>query len=211
MPCHNLRRYCLPLAHLPTAGRILSRGAIVKTRCRGMRLGRPLRWATTQIRNGLILTVMAATALLSNASARAVELIGLDHFAINVTDLQRSADWYQRVLGFTILHKWNTTWMVGRDNIKIGLFLRPNAKPLPDIDSQLIIQHVAFLVDGDKFADAQQALTQAGVKFDPPEDTGIAYSIFFNDPDGHLLEITTYHAVPAPAPPSNAPAAPQRQ
>jgi catechol 2,3-dioxygenase-like lactoylglutathione lyase family enzyme len=129
-------------------------------------------------------------------SARAMELVGIDHFAINVLDLQRSADWYQKVLGFTILHKWSTTWMVGRDNIKIGLFLRPNAKPLPDIDSQLIIQHVAFLVDGDKFASAQAELAKAGVKIDGPEDTGIAYSIFFNDPDGHLLEITTYHPVP---------------
>ena len=130
---------------------------------------------------------------LSSFEARAIELIGLDHFAINVSDLQRSADWYQTVLGFSILHKWNTTWMIGRDNIKIGLFLRPNAKPLPDIDSQLIIQHVAFLVDGDKFSAAQDSLTKAGVKIDGPEDTGIAFSMFFQDPDGHLLEITTYH------------------
>jgi catechol 2,3-dioxygenase-like lactoylglutathione lyase family enzyme len=122
-----------------------------------------------------------------------MELIGLDHFAINVSDLQRSADWYQRVFGFSILHKWTTTWMIGRDNVKIGLFLRPKAKPLPDIDSQLIIQHVAFLVDADKFSAAQQALVKAGVTIEGPEDTGIAYSIFFNDPDGHLLEITTYH------------------
>lgn len=129
-------------------------------------------------------------------SGRAMELIGLDHFAINVSNLQQSADWYQNVLGFTILHKWNTTWMVGRDNIKIGLFLRPSAKPLPDIDSQLIIQHVAFLVDGDKFAAAQSELTKAGIKITGPEDTVIAYSIFFQDPDGHLLEITTYHPVP---------------
>jgi catechol 2,3-dioxygenase-like lactoylglutathione lyase family enzyme len=185
--------------------------AISRALRRTMRLRLRLRLAASQFRSGLILTIILAAVLSFNPPVRAMELIGLDHFAINVTDLQRSADWYQRVLGFTVLHKWGTTWMVGRDNIKIGLFLRPDAKPLPDIDSQLIIQHVAFLVDGDKFADAQQALTQAGVKFDPPEDTGIAYSIFFNDPDGHLLEITTYHAVPAPAPPSNASTSPQKQ
>jgi catechol 2,3-dioxygenase-like lactoylglutathione lyase family enzyme len=172
---------------------------------RGMPVRLPLLLAAKEFGRGFILTTIFATLLLFNPAASAIELDGLDHFAINVTDLQRSADWYQRVLGFAILHKWNTTWMVGRDNIKIGLFLRPNAKPLPDIDSQLIIQHVAFLVDGDKFADAQNALTQAGVKIDGPEDTGIAFSIFFNDPDGHLLEITTYHPVPPSPLPSTAP------
>jgi catechol 2,3-dioxygenase-like lactoylglutathione lyase family enzyme len=94
---------------------------------------------------------------------------------------------------------------VGQDNIKIGLSLRPNAKPLPDIDSQPIIQHVAFLVDGNKFTDAQNAFNQAGIKFDGPEDTGIAFSIVFNDPDGHLLEITTYHPVPPSPLPSTGP------
>jgi catechol-2,3-dioxygenase len=78
----------------------------------------------------IFLIVMTAGIFLSVLSSRAMELVGLDHFAINVADLQRSADWYQSVFGFNILHNWNTTWMVGRDNIKIGLFLRPNAKPV---------------------------------------------------------------------------------
>jgi len=40
-----------------------------------------------------------------------------------------------------------------------------------------------------------------GITIDGPDDTGIAYSAFFNDPDGHLLELTTYHAPIAVAPP----------
>jgi catechol 2,3-dioxygenase-like lactoylglutathione lyase family enzyme len=94
--------------------------------------------------------------------------------------------------------------MIGRDNIEIGLFLQPNAKPLADIDNQFIIQHVAFLVDGEKFEGARQELVANGVAVDRPDDTGIAYSIFFKDPDGHLLELTTYHPVAAPAPPPSA-------
>jgi catechol 2,3-dioxygenase-like lactoylglutathione lyase family enzyme len=175
----------------------------VRPNCLDSRLSLVSR-GSSRARN-LVLTVIFGAMLLFNAPARAIELVGLDHFAINVTDLQRAADWYQRIFGFTILHKWNTTWMVGRGNIKIGLFLRPNAKPLPDIDGQLIIQHIAFLVDGDKFADAQRALTQAGIKIDGPEDTGIAFSIFFNDADGHLLEITTYHPVAGTDPSKPAP------
>jgi catechol-2,3-dioxygenase len=131
----------------------------------------------------------------STARGEIIDLVGLDHFAINVTNLQRSADWYEKILGFHVLHKWKTTWMIGRDNMKIGLFLRPNAKPLADIDSQLIIQHVAFLADGDKFAAIQSSLIKNAIQIDGPEDTGIAFSLFFHDPDGHLLEITTYHSL----------------
>ena len=141
------------------------------------------------------------------SQARAVDLVGMDHYAVNVADLKRSADWYQRILGFRVLHQWKTTWMVGKDNVKVGLFLRPNAKPLPDIDRQFIIQHVAFLVDGDKFDGIVAELKADGLTFDPPEDTGIAYSIFFHDPDNNLLEITTYHPVP-PQPASPPPATP---
>jgi hypothetical protein len=62
-------------------------------------------------------------------------------------------------------------------------------------------------VDGDKFDAALQDLTAKGVQIDGPEDTGIAYSAFFNDADGNLLEFTTYHRLPAPGPAAPAPAA----
>jgi catechol 2,3-dioxygenase-like lactoylglutathione lyase family enzyme len=146
-----------------------------------------------------VAAVLAVTLWLA-PSASAMDLVDLDHVGMNVANLQRSADWYHRVFGFVIIHKWNTTWMVGRDNIRLGLFLRPSASSVADTDKLLMIQHVAFLVDGDKFAAALAALTKAAVKFDPPEDTGIAYSVFFNDPDGHQLELTMYH----PASPTKA-------
>ena len=159
-------------------------------------------------RFGVLIAAVALTAAApsaSNAGSTPPELVGIDHYAVNVADLQRSADWYERILGFHLLHRWQTTWMVGKGNIKVGLFLRPRAKPLPDIDSQYIIQHVAFLVDGDKFDDVVAGLKAEGVQMDPVEDTGIAYSVFLHDPDNNLLEITTYHPVPAPAPQPPAP------
>ncbi len=126
-----------------------------------------------------------------------MELVGLDHYAINVADLERAANWYEKAFGFTILRKWPDIWMVGRGNIKVGLFWMPKAKPPPDLDTLFVIKHVAFLVDGDKFVAAQDSLRRAGIKFEPPEDTDIAYSIFVLDPDNNRLELTTYHpAVP---------------
>jgi catechol 2,3-dioxygenase-like lactoylglutathione lyase family enzyme len=122
-----------------------------------------------------------------------MDLSRLDHFAISVKDLQVSADWYSRVFGFEIIHRFTRTWMVGNEQMKIGLMHRPDAMPIDDLDNKIAIQHVAFLTDADGLERAQIALNDAGVKFDGPEDTGIAFSIFMNDPDGHLLEITAYH------------------
>jgi catechol-2,3-dioxygenase len=152
------------------------------------------------MRRVCLLALTGLTVCLGGRLAVAAELVGLDHYAVNVADLPRAADWYQRILGFNVLHKWNTTWMVGKDNIKVGLFLRPDAKPPADPDKELLIQHVAFLLDGDKFDAALKELADKGVQIDGPEDTGIAYSAFFNDADGNLLEFTTYHRLPLPAP-----------
>jgi catechol 2,3-dioxygenase-like lactoylglutathione lyase family enzyme len=129
-----------------------------------------------------------------------MELVGLDHYAINVADLKRSADWYKKAFGFTVLHKWQgpDVWMVGRGNIKVGLFFTPKAAPPPDLETLFVIKHVAFLVDGDKFVAAQDWLRRAGIPFEPPEDTDIAYSIFVRDPDNNCLELTTYHPAAAP-------------
>jgi hypothetical protein len=83
--------------------------------------------------------------------------------------------------------------MIGHGNIKIGLFIEPNAKPVPNLDDELIIRKISFLVDGDKFVDTINELKNKGVSIVKTEDTGIAYSVFINDPDGYLLEFTMFH------------------
>lgn len=62
-----------------------------------------------------------------------LELTGMDHLGINITDLQRSADWYERVLGLGVLHLWKTRWLVSRGNIKLGSSsgLMPSRSPIP--------------------------------------------------------------------------------
>jgi len=116
----------------------------------------------------------------------------IDHIGINVHDLAISFQFYHSVFGFEIIHKWKTTWMIGKDNIRIGVFERKNALPVCNIDQAVAITHVAFRTDADGFAAAQEQLKKLGIAFDPPEDTGIAYSIFVLDPDGHQVEVTSY-------------------
>lgn len=133
------------------------------------------------------------TATANDSAVEPPKIERMDHVGINVTDLQRSADWYQKVMGFTIFHKWQTTWMMKRGDMHIGLFLRPSAKKIDDIDNTMAITHFAYATDAKGFQEAQDRLTKLGVKFDPPVDTGVAHSIFFYDPDGYQLEITTFY------------------
>src|SRR5256885_6333920 len=102
----------------------------------------------------------------------------IDHFAITVKNLQTSFDWYQKVFGFEIFHKWKTTWMIQLQDIKIGLFERPQATIVDDLDNKIAFQHLAFHLSANAFIDAQIKLAELGVKVDGPEDTDVAYSLF---------------------------------
>jgi catechol 2,3-dioxygenase-like lactoylglutathione lyase family enzyme len=116
----------------------------------------------------------------------------IDHIGLNVHNLSTSFAFYERLFGFTVLHRWNTTWMIQKGELKIGLFQRPAATPVCDLDQRVAISHFAFRTDRAGFESAQSELTNLGVPFEPPVDTGIALAIFFLDPDGHQIEITTF-------------------
>lgn len=84
--------------------------------------------------------------------------------------------------------------MIGKEVIKIGVFERPEASVISDIDKNIIaIQLFAFLTDKVGFENAVAEIDKMGIPHEPVEDTGIALSIFLTDPDGHQVEITTYH------------------
>ncbi|HEY2124000.1 MAG TPA: VOC family protein, partial [Chthoniobacterales bacterium] len=51
--------------------------------------------------------------------------------------------------------------------------------------------HLAFRASGKDFKAAQAELRRHGISFEF-QDHEISHSIYFRDPDGHKLEITTY-------------------
>ena len=51
--------------------------------------------------------------------------------------------------------------------------------------------HLAFRANRENFLAAQEELQRHGITFEF-QDHEIAHSIYFRDPDGHQLEITTY-------------------
>lgn len=118
---------------------------------------------------------------------------GIDHVAFRVQDLEASVEWYGRILGLERRHGdvWDVPVMLGSGTTMIALFPKRDggdAKPAAPMTG---FRHLAFRVSRAEFEAAQAALDAEGIAFEF-RDHDVAHSIYFSDPDGTQLEITTY-------------------
>jgi catechol 2,3-dioxygenase-like lactoylglutathione lyase family enzyme len=129
----------------------------------------------------------------------------IDHVELFVPDRRDAADWYRQVLGLTIVGEYEH-WakdrqgplMISSDggSTKLALF-----EGRPQGDREAAGWHlVAFRVSEnnfERFLGRLDELTLTDhhgetVSRDSVKDHGLAHSIYFNDPYGHRLELTTY-------------------
>jgi catechol 2,3-dioxygenase-like lactoylglutathione lyase family enzyme len=123
----------------------------------------------------------------------------IDHIIVNVNDLEASVAFYTRIMGFTL---------AGKD----GPFTLIQVSP----DFQLLLhphptdgfEHYAFALPRAEFDEVMARIKAAGIPHGPSFHTvgsnagighergarGIAPTLYFNDPNRHLLEIRTYDA-----------------
>jgi catechol 2,3-dioxygenase-like lactoylglutathione lyase family enzyme len=122
-----------------------------------------------------------------------MDLDGIDHVAVSVRDVERSAQWYIDVLGFE--RKFDGMWadvpiFIGKGTTALALFpVRSKSAPSGPADIRML--HLALRANRENFLAAQKELKNSGIKFEF-QDHEISHSIYFCDPDGHQLEITTY-------------------
>lgn len=123
------------------------------------------------------------------------EVQGIDHIALAVRDVERSASWYQEVLGLERMYegRWGgVPAFVGVGNTAVALFPvhgeNPGDPPEKDV---IAMRHFAFRVDRANFDTARSELKARSIEF-AFQDHDIAHSIYFHDPDGHEVELTTY-------------------
>jgi len=128
-----------------------------------------------------------------------MDLEGIDHVAMSVRDVERAAHWYIDVLGFE--RRFGGMWdgvpvFIGKGTTALALFpIRPEHESKgdgPERESKGVrMLHLAFRANRENFLVAQDELKRRGIKFEF-QDHEISHSIYFRDPDGHHLEITTY-------------------
>lgn len=122
------------------------------------------------------------------------ELEGLDHIALAVRDVERSAKWYVDVLGFE--RRFPGMWegvplFVGKGRTAIALFPLAGDQPSAPVRAPGSVLHFALRADRRNFLAAQRDLTSREIAFHF-QDHEISQSIYFQDPDGYEVEITTY-------------------
>ena len=123
------------------------------------------------------------------------ELEGLDHVALAVRDVESSADWYVDVLGFE--RRYSGMWegvpiFVARGKTAVALFPAGKGhKSPPSSRPSAGMLHLALRANRKNFIAAQRDLESRGIAFHF-QDHDISHSIYFRDPDGIELEITTY-------------------
>lgn len=117
---------------------------------------------------------------------------GLDHVAIAVQDVERSRRFYAEALGLERVHsEWDVPVVMAANGTGVAIFDKGLHPGDGEGQPPVRILHIAFRVDRDGFERAREGLAAQGL--DPRfSDHGIAHSIYFTDPDGHQLELTTY-------------------
>jgi catechol 2,3-dioxygenase-like lactoylglutathione lyase family enzyme len=120
---------------------------------------------------------------------------GLDHVAISVADVERSRAFYADVLGLERVHDaWEIPVVMAAGESGVAIFSHesgPSSTPDRTAPPPARILHIAFRVDRTGFEEAQEALVARGLQVEF-SDHGISHSLYFDDPDGHQLELTTY-------------------
>jgi catechol 2,3-dioxygenase-like lactoylglutathione lyase family enzyme len=132
-----------------------------------------------------------------------IHITGLDHLVINVADVQRSAQWYRRVLGTEVRVFDPGHGKVPRTSLVFGaqkINLRPRDA---DKNDWFTADHVAAGSDDLCFltsATPEEVVAHLAVSRVDVEDgpvakqgaRGMLRSVYCRDPDGNLIEIASY-------------------
>jgi catechol 2,3-dioxygenase-like lactoylglutathione lyase family enzyme len=113
---------------------------------------------------------------------------GLDHVALGVADQKASERWYREVLG--LQREYEDEW----GDTPVALMAHGSGLALfktSSGESTAGLRHIAFRVDRENFEIAKEDLQRMGIRF-VFQDHGASHSIYFRDPDGLQLELTTY-------------------
>jgi len=119
----------------------------------------------------------------------------LDHIELLVPDRDAAVAWYAQWLEFEVMPEhadWVETGpqMMTNDggSTKLALFARAGSAG----QSERGWRRVAFRTDAESFWEFARRYRESGQAIEGPVDHGKAWSVYFRDPWGNPLEMTTY-------------------
>jgi glyoxylase I family protein len=121
---------------------------------------------------------------------------GIHHAALICSDVERTIQFYQGLLGFPLVelvenrdYKGSSHFFFDLGNqTLLGFFDFPGLGLQPGVESIGSVQHIAISVPRDRWEQLRTRLDEAGVTYFGPEQ-GIQESMYFKDPDGIQIEL----------------------
>ena len=124
-----------------------------------------------------------------------MRILELDHFGIDVSDLDRAEQFYTNMLGLEVAQRFGQHQVLLRcGGQMLALFARTDLPPRQTkrIENPLGKGHHAFKVTWEDFLAMRVRFDDHGVPTHGPIDWGDHDCLYFLDPDGNLLEIVAY-------------------
>lgn len=132
-----------------------------------------------------------------------IKPLGIDHAAISVRDLNRSAAFYTKVMGLKLTkreyQKPGIEFFLDCGTSLIGLIQGQPAAGAPAASSEAAfgeqpfgVNHVSFRVHTRDFDAAVETLKANDVQIAFTKKREKSWSVYFFDPDGNKLEITAW-------------------
>jgi glyoxalase family protein len=137
---------------------------------------------------------------------RKIQTQGVHHITLIGADKQTSVDFWEGVLGMPFVFEQpnldvpedNHLYFDPGDGRLITVFTREGRRPDPNPTPQAIgsLHHLAFSVSQATFKQIETRLNARGIAHSGPVDRGFMDSLYFRDPLGQLMELSSYRFEP---------------
>ena len=121
---------------------------------------------------------------------------GVHHMALICSDVERTIQFYQELLGFPLVELMENRdyrgsthlfFDIGNRNL-LAFFDFPGLGLQPGVESLGSVQHIAISTTPENLARIKRVFDERGVTYLGP-DRGVTTSMYFKDPDGIQIEL----------------------